>query len=862
MPEYIAQQLLLGDGNYLTMPASAGSSGQVLSFDGSGGLTPATAAVQDSGTGRVDISQINDTAGLRIIGFDDQNDHELDFYIDSGGYANIDADQGFRYKQGGTNVSYISADGGNGLRMYDNIPLTFGATGATRFGFERNSVSGNLLLGYNEMNTTLWAVTPTGQLGIGTDAPATLLTLEESVSTSTPMLTIHANTSTTEAGGAIDFANSSQASAIGARIASHRLGAGAYSDLRFSVLPSGGSLTEAMRIDSTGFVGIGTTTPATILDMEVDNSGTAAPSTANAIQLANTNATAGNMSALVLSQISGGVGGAAVAGVHTDRTGGTRTSDLALYYYDQSVSSSPIEGMRISSEGQLLVGSTSLGTSSKMEVRGTTTGGNDAVVRIVNETATLGHDVLRLMMPNAASGALNFSNDSGQFWRWFLGSSGEMRFDSNDGTSKFYMSETGRARLSDDLMVGKNAAAETQLHVYQDDGLTDSGPGVLIEQDGTGDSSLTWRLTGTKEYTAGIDNSDSDKWKLTESGNEIIVTDGDDLEFGNDSTTGDYIFNHQGPVWALSYQNANTEYGRLELDAGSGQFGIKIDSSVQAHLRLSNFYSGSTIANGIDILGASTTNAPEITAYGTDANIDLVLGSKGSGNIFLDPKSGNGVGVGVISPDHMLEIGDGFRTVPVSSPSGTAEDGRIYMDSDDSRLKVYANGADRPVNTMTPVIVRPQQLIADSTSGFGITTRNQHVLAAFDDSTDEIGYYTGILPDDYQGDGLTVEINWIAATATSGDVRWLGSFERLANGGIDLDSDSFAADNAGTSTARAISGIIRTTTISFTDGADMDSIAAGDTFRFRVTRDASNAGDTMTGDAQIVSVLIKGTNDA
>jgi hypothetical protein len=224
-------------------------------------------------------------------------------------------------------------------------------------------------------------------------------------------------------------------------------------------------------------------------------------------------------------------------------------------------------------------------------------------------------------------------------------------------------------------------------------------------------------------------------------------------------------------------------------------------------------------------------------------------------------ESDGNVGIGLVGADHLLEIADGFRTAPVSSPSGTAESGRIYMDSDDDRLKVYANGADRPINTMTPIMIRPQQLIADSTNGFGITTSNQHVLAAFDASTDEIGYYTGVLPDDYQGDGLTVEINWIS-TATTGDVRWSVAIERLANGGTDLNSDSFSADNVGTSTTRSTPGIIRITSINFTDGGDMDGMLAGDFFRLRITRDADDASDTMTADAQIVGILIKGTNDA
>ena len=42
-------------------------------------------------------------------------------------------------------------------------------------------------------------------------------------------------------------------------------------------------------------------------------------------------------------------------------------------------------------------------------------------------------------------------------------------------------------------------------------------------------------------------------------------------------------------------------------------------------------------------------------------------------------------------------------------------------------------------------------------------------------------------------------------------------------------------------------GILTVTEIPFTNGAQMDSVGAGDGFRLRITRDAAN--DDMTGDA-------------
>ena len=457
------------------MPASAGSSGQVLSFDGSGGITPATAAVQDSGTGRVDISQINDTAGLRIIGFDDQNDHELDFYIDSGGYANIDADQGFRYKQGGTNVSYISADGGNGLRMYDNIPLTFGATGATRFGFERNSVSGNLLLGYNEMNTTLWTVTPTGQLGIG----------------ATP--------------------------------------------------------------------------------------------------------------------------------------------------------------------------------SSDLHVEGTTTGANDGVLRVVNNTATAGHDAMRIMMPSAASGALNFSNNSGQYWRWFLGSAGEMRFDSNDGTSKFYMTNTGEARIPDALRVGSNASAASPLHVYQNDTATGSTAGITVEQDGTGHAVVQFLRTGSERWMIGVDGS-----------NYFRITDGSSLG-ATDFFVVEPVTGYVGFGQAVPQSGIHCSTG-ARFDGQGISVGALTNSSTQGVIRCQtalDFYNGGRI---------------EYDYAGTTGQV-LTFENNGTEVMRLDG-SGN-VGIGDIAPATKLHVvgPDGAGTTPTLDPDTMSIFQNNGLVSDHCRVSIIAGAS-------------------------------------------------------------------------------------------------------------------------------------------------------------------------
>lgn len=137
-------------------------------------------------------------------------------------------------------------------------------------------------------------------------------------------------------------------------------------------------------------------------------------------------------------------------------------------------------------------------------------------------------------------------------------------------------------------------------------------------------------------------------------------------------------------------------------------------------------------------------------------------------------------------------------------------------------------------------------------------TRNSRLVLAFDAVTDESIVFSGVLPRNYAGGGITVQLEWMAATATSGATRWATAIERE---NTDLDADSFATANTAGGTANGTSGIPTYTTIAHAAGAEMDSLAVGEGFRLKVTRDADGTSgtDDMTGDAQLISVEIKET---
>lgn len=143
-----------------------------------------------------------------------------------------------------------------------------------------------------------------------------------------------------------------------------------------------------------------------------------------------------------------------------------------------------------------------------------------------------------------------------------------------------------------------------------------------------------------------------------------------------------------------------------------------------------------------------------------------------------------------------------------------------------------------------------------------LSRRNNHPVALFDAAADESLDFECVLPEHYGGGGLTIDIVWAADTATTGNCIWNIQLERheAEASGSDLDTDAFAAVQAVTDAAPGTNaGRLAYATITFTDGAQMDSVAAGEAFRLRVTRDADNGSDTMAGDAQLLAIHVKET---
>lgn len=133
----------------------------------------------------------------------------------------------------------------------------------------------------------------------------------------------------------------------------------------------------------------------------------------------------------------------------------------------------------------------------------------------------------------------------------------------------------------------------------------------------------------------------------------------------------------------------------------------------------------------------------------------------------------------------------------------------------------------------------------------------------FDATVNEVALFQGYLPANYSGGGLTLKLTW-GSTATANGCVWNGFFRRgqdetdnwLSTGADPSGLKSFASPQAVTASPPGTAGQMQYSTITFTSGAQMGSIAANEVFQLLIQRDAQNSNDGMAADARLVHVAL------
>jgi len=154
----------------------------------------------------------------------------------------------------------------------------------------------------------------------------------------------------------------------------------------------------------------------------------------------------------------------------------------------------------------------------------------------------------------------------------------------------------------------------------------------------------------------------------------------------------------------------------------------------------------------------------------------------------------------------------------------------------------------------------PTTLFAPLITRVGGSTPTENITAwAFDAATVEYMDFLCKLVG-YGGGGLTFTLPWMAASATTGNTIWSIAIRRIQDDAEDLDtSQTYDFNNSSAVAAASASGEVSYDPVTFTNGADMDSWADGELAIVRVRRFASDSGDTMAGDAQLLDISGKET---
>ena len=147
-----------------------------------------------------------------------------------------------------------------------------------------------------------------------------------------------------------------------------------------------------------------------------------------------------------------------------------------------------------------------------------------------------------------------------------------------------------------------------------------------------------------------------------------------------------------------------------------------------------------------------------------------------------------------------------------------------------------------PPEIATPIGSTFPQFLKVNGTNFPVTS------LAFDASTDEACAFK-FRAVNYGSGNLTLDIDWYADTATSGDVVWSAAIAAITpdSDSQDVETKSLATANTVTDSHLGTTGQrLHRATITI---SNLDSLAAGDIVWLKLQRTGSSGSDTMTGDA-------------
>lgn len=323
------------------------------------------------------------------------------------------------------------------------------------------------------------------------------------------------------------------------------------------------------------------------------------------------------------------------------------------------------------------------------------------------------------------------------------------------------------------------------------------------------------------------------------------------------TTVGSNVFTLTNPS-AITFPRFNADNTVDALSAAAFRTAIGAGVGGGDLVSTNNLSDITTPAAAATNLGLGTGNSPQFTGVNIGHASDTTITRTGAGDIAVE---GNAI---YRAGGTDVALADGGTGASLADPNA---DRVLFWDDSAGALTWLTMGTNLTITGTTldatggasgaawqlqwgPLVNEPP-----SSNFATLDTRNGHPTLDFDTTTQETAIFTGVLPADYSGAGIVVSVFCALTSATSGTVGWDVSIERIDASSLDIDADSFATVQTITAaTAPGTSGQILKQSVSISNGANMDSLAAGELFRIRIRRDVAN--DTATGDAELLRVMM------
>lgn len=135
-----------------------------------------------------------------------------------------------------------------------------------------------------------------------------------------------------------------------------------------------------------------------------------------------------------------------------------------------------------------------------------------------------------------------------------------------------------------------------------------------------------------------------------------------------------------------------------------------------------------------------------------------------------------------------------------------------------------------------------------------VDLRGEFVVLDFDDSTNEQAVFHASVPSHYSGGDLCADLAWTSSSATSGNSKLRLELTRLGSG---INLDALPTPDGSVDLVVPAPSTSGDLVVSLSGPITVSGLTPGESLRVLVTRLATDASDTMTGDLELVSFELR-----